>query len=270
MPAWSFPGAIERALPVVSAGTELARELAHRYRKPLPDRRTSRPGSAASARRYGCASSTSRDPPTASRSRSAARARARPREPTRRAARCRPHSLRLDRRRPRPPSAQNRLAAASAAGAENKFHERPAAHPRRRRQSETPSSEPRGRCAATAADASASLFAAFATVSLSGFGGVLAWSRRMMVEERQLAHGRAVQRNLCVVRIPSGGKYSQFLGDFGRALSRRVGQHCRGGRTRWHRRCSWSWVSPARLRPLRRGGGAPPYAHRRGRQPPPA
>src|ERR1700681_4664174 len=29
------------------------------------------------------------------------------------------------------------------------------------------------------------LFIAFATISLSGFGGVLAWSRRMMVEERQ-------------------------------------------------------------------------------------
>ncbi|MFZ3309549.1 MAG: chromate transporter, partial [Xanthobacteraceae bacterium] len=29
------------------------------------------------------------------------------------------------------------------------------------------------------------LFVAFATISLSGFGGVLAWSRRMMVEERQ-------------------------------------------------------------------------------------
>src|SRR5580698_8856818 len=29
------------------------------------------------------------------------------------------------------------------------------------------------------------LFAAFATISLSGFGGVLAWSRRMMVEERK-------------------------------------------------------------------------------------
>jgi chromate transporter len=29
------------------------------------------------------------------------------------------------------------------------------------------------------------LFIAFATISLSGFGGVLAWSRRMMVEERK-------------------------------------------------------------------------------------
>lgn len=29
------------------------------------------------------------------------------------------------------------------------------------------------------------LFFAFATISLSGFGGVLAWSRRMMVEERR-------------------------------------------------------------------------------------
>ena len=29
------------------------------------------------------------------------------------------------------------------------------------------------------------LFVAFATISLSGFGGVLAWSRRMMVEERK-------------------------------------------------------------------------------------
>jgi chromate transporter len=31
----------------------------------------------------------------------------------------------------------------------------------------------------------AELFIAFATISLSGFGGVLAWSRRMMVEERK-------------------------------------------------------------------------------------
>src|SRR5579872_2202022 len=31
----------------------------------------------------------------------------------------------------------------------------------------------------------AELFVAFATISLSGFGGVLAWSRRMMVEQRR-------------------------------------------------------------------------------------
>lgn len=31
----------------------------------------------------------------------------------------------------------------------------------------------------------AELFIAFATISLSGFGGVLAWSRRMMVDERK-------------------------------------------------------------------------------------
>jgi chromate transporter len=31
----------------------------------------------------------------------------------------------------------------------------------------------------------AELFIAFATISMSGFGGVLAWSRRMMVEERK-------------------------------------------------------------------------------------
>jgi chromate transporter len=31
----------------------------------------------------------------------------------------------------------------------------------------------------------AELFVAFATISLSGFGGVLAWSRRMMVEQRK-------------------------------------------------------------------------------------
>jgi chromate transporter len=31
----------------------------------------------------------------------------------------------------------------------------------------------------------AALFAAFATVSLSGFGGVLPWTRRMIVEQRQ-------------------------------------------------------------------------------------
>ena len=29
------------------------------------------------------------------------------------------------------------------------------------------------------------LFAAFAMISLQGFGGVLAWSRRMLVEQRQ-------------------------------------------------------------------------------------
>jgi chromate transporter len=29
------------------------------------------------------------------------------------------------------------------------------------------------------------LFVAFAKISLSGFGGVLAWARRMMVEERK-------------------------------------------------------------------------------------
>ncbi|MGB7035948.1 MAG: hypothetical protein WBD71_10510, partial [Xanthobacteraceae bacterium] len=53
------------------------------------------------------------------------------------------------------------------------------------RSTEPPASPPPAAAAAPQQPPSLTeLFVAFATISLSGFGGVLAWSRRMMVEER--------------------------------------------------------------------------------------
>jgi chromate transporter len=54
-----------------------------------------------------------------------------------------------------------------------------------KQQPAAPSTPPRGATAAGGAEPTvAELFAAFAAISLSGFGGVLAWARRKMVEER--------------------------------------------------------------------------------------
>ncbi len=56
----------------------------------------------------------------------------------------------------------------------------------------------------------AELFIAFATISLSGFGGVLAWSRRMMVEERQWLTAEQFNETYAVCSFLPGGNILNF------------------------------------------------------------
>src|SRR5271155_1118373 len=59
------------------------------------------------------------------------------------------------------------------------------------------------------------LFAAFATISLSGFGGVLAWSRRMMVEERKWLTPEQFNETYAVCAFLPGGNILNFAVIFG-------------------------------------------------------
>jgi chromate transporter len=54
------------------------------------------------------------------------------------------------------------------------------------------------------------LFIAFATVSLSGFGGVLAWSRRMMVEERKWLTAEQFNETYALCAFLPGGNILNF------------------------------------------------------------
>jgi chromate transporter len=54
------------------------------------------------------------------------------------------------------------------------------------------------------------LFIAFATVSLSGFGGVLAWSRRMMVEERRWLTPEQFNETYALCAFLPGGNILNF------------------------------------------------------------
>ncbi len=56
----------------------------------------------------------------------------------------------------------------------------------------------------------AELFIAFAKVSLSGFGGVLAWSRRMMVEERQWLTPEQFNETYALCAFLPGGNILNF------------------------------------------------------------
>jgi chromate transporter len=56
----------------------------------------------------------------------------------------------------------------------------------------------------------AELFVAFATVSLSGFGGVLAWSRRMMVEERRWLTPEQFNETYALCAFLPGGNILNF------------------------------------------------------------
>ena len=73
------------------------------------------------------------------------------------------------------------------------------------------------------------LFIAFAIISLSGFGGVLAWSRRMVVERAQMDDGGGVQRGLCALPVPAGAQHRQPLGRVRLAHPRAAGR----GWSRW-------------------------------------
>jgi chromate transporter len=59
------------------------------------------------------------------------------------------------------------------------------------------------------------LFIAFATISLSGFGGVLAWSRRMMVEERRWLTPEQFNETYALCAFLPGGNILNFSVVFG-------------------------------------------------------
>ena len=59
------------------------------------------------------------------------------------------------------------------------------------------------------------MFIAFAKVSLSGFGGVLAWSRRMMVEERQWLTPEQFNETYALCAFLPGGNILNFSVIFG-------------------------------------------------------
>jgi chromate transporter len=59
------------------------------------------------------------------------------------------------------------------------------------------------------------LFIAFATISLSGFGGVLAWSRRIMVEERQWLTPEQFNETYALCAFLPGGNIINFAVIFG-------------------------------------------------------
>src|SRR6202051_3173793 len=59
------------------------------------------------------------------------------------------------------------------------------------------------------------LFIAFATISLSGFGGVLAWSRRMMVEQRRWLTPEQFNETYALCAFLPGGNILNFSVIFG-------------------------------------------------------
>jgi chromate transporter len=64
----------------------------------------------------------------------------------------------------------------------------------------------------------AELFVAFATISLSGFGGVLAWSRRMMVEQRKWLTPEEFNETYALCAFLPGGNILNFSVIFGARL----------------------------------------------------
>jgi chromate transporter len=59
------------------------------------------------------------------------------------------------------------------------------------------------------------LFIAFATIALAGFGGVLAWSRRMMVEERRWLTAEQFNEAYALCAFLPGGNILNFAVIFG-------------------------------------------------------
>ena len=68
------------------------------------------------------------------------------------------------------------------------------------------------------------LFIAFATISLSGFGGVLAWSRRMMVEERKWLTAEQFNETYALCAFLPGGNISISRSYFGARFRGPLGQ----------------------------------------------
>ena len=74
------------------------------------------------------------------------------------------------------------------------------------------------------------LFIAFATISLSGFGGVLAWSRRMMVDERKWLTPEQFNETYAVCSFLPGGNILNFSVILGaRFRGARGAAACAGG-----------------------------------------
>ena len=61
----------------------------------------------------------------------------------------------------------------------------------------------------------AELFLAFATISLAGFGGVLAWARRIMVEKRRWFTAEAFNEAFALCAFLPGGNMVNFAVIFG-------------------------------------------------------
>ena len=62
------------------------------------------------------------------------------------------------------------------------------------------------------------LFIAFATISLSGFGGVLAWSRRMLVEERKWMTAEEFNEAYALCQFLPGPNIVNLSVVFGRSI----------------------------------------------------
>ena len=71
---------------------------------------------------------------------------------------------------------------------------------------------------AAAAPGLADIFIAFAKISLSGFGGVLAWARRMMVEERKWMTAEQFNEIYALCSFLPGGNIINFSVVFGGRL----------------------------------------------------
>src|SRR6202162_4691092 len=67
------------------------------------------------------------------------------------------------------------------------------------------------------------LFTAFALISLSGFGGVLYWSRRMMVDERKWMTAEAFNEAYALCNFLPGPNIVNFSVVFGRQVGGTVG-----------------------------------------------
>jgi chromate transporter len=91
--------------------------------------------------------------------------------------------------------------------------------------SETPLSppEPLPTAADSVAPAPLELFVAFALISLSGFGGVLYWSRRMMVDDRKWMSAEEFNEAYALCNFLPGPNIVNFSVVFGRQVGGIVG-----------------------------------------------
>src|SRR5215472_12303311 len=78
-----------------------------------------------------------------------------------------------------------------------------------------PAPSPNAPAAAAPAPSIAELFLAFAAISLSGFGGVLAWARRIMVERRRWFTAEQFNEAFALCAFLPGGNMVNFAVIFG-------------------------------------------------------
>jgi chromate transporter len=78
-----------------------------------------------------------------------------------------------------------------------------------------PASKPQSTTAAQSRPTIADLFLAFAAMSLSGFGGVLAWARRIMVEKRRWFTAEQFNEAFALCAFLPGGNMVNFAAIFG-------------------------------------------------------